>query len=132
MVSRSGFYAYLRRKGRGNPAEGVELIAQVREIYRESKGTYGSRRTAKRLQQKGYAVGGYKARTLMRQAGIAVRKKKRFKLTTDSRHGYPIAPNLLDRQFEVRQPVLSICKMGHFFNLRFLGFQTVFASSLRP
>ena len=104
MVSRSGFYAYLRRKGRGNPAEGVELIAQVREIYRESKGTYGSRRTAKRLQQKGYAVGRYKARTLMRQAGIAVRKKKRFKLTTDSRHGYPIAPNLLDRQFEVRQP----------------------------
>ncbi|MDY6912212.1 MAG: hypothetical protein SVM79_07660 [Chloroflexota bacterium] len=57
MVRRSGFYGYLRRKGKGNPAEGLELIAHVKEINRESKGTHGNRRTSKRLQQKGYEVG---------------------------------------------------------------------------
>ncbi|MDY6912213.1 MAG: IS3 family transposase [Chloroflexota bacterium] len=40
----------------------------------------------------------------MCQAGVAVSGKKRFRKTTDSRHGYPIAPNLLDRRFEVSQP----------------------------
>jgi len=60
---------------------------------------------AKQLQGEGFAVGRAKARRLMNQAGVAVqRPKRRGPVTTDSRHGYEIAPNLLARQFDVAKP----------------------------
>ncbi|WP_051928044.1 DDE-type integrase/transposase/recombinase [Nitrosococcus oceani] len=49
-------------------------------------------------------VGRYQARSLMPQVGAVVKPKKRFKATTHSRHGYPVAPNLLERQFTVAAP----------------------------
>ena len=59
---------------------------------------------ATQLQAEGYAVGRYKARRLMQQAGVSVRRRQRCPVTTDSRHGYAVAPNLLARQFDVAQP----------------------------
>ena len=59
---------------------------------------------AKQLQDEGFAVRRYQARGLMRKAGIAVKQRKRFRVTTDSRHSHPVAPNRLDRQFEVDRP----------------------------
>ena len=60
---------------------------------------------AKQLQEDGFAVGRYKARRLMHQAGVAVRRpRQRRPVTTDSRHGYAVAPNLLARQFDVERP----------------------------
>ncbi len=57
---------------------------------------------AKQLQDNGYQVGRYRARSLMSKADVAVKRKKRFKVTTESRHNYPVAPNLLARQFDVK------------------------------
>lgn len=59
---------------------------------------------AKQLQAEGFSVGRYKARRLMKQAGVAVGRPKRRPVTTDSRHGYAVAPKLLARQFAVEQP----------------------------
>jgi transposase InsO family protein len=59
---------------------------------------------AKQLQAEGYAVGRVKARRLMQEAGVAVKRTKRFITTTDSRHRFPIAPNLVARQFDVTRP----------------------------
>jgi transposase InsO family protein len=60
---------------------------------------------AKQLQAAGFAVGRYKARRLMRQAGIVVRQPTRRRpVTTDSRPGDGVAPNLLARQFDVAKP----------------------------
>jgi transposase InsO family protein len=56
---------------------------------------------AKQLQAEGFSVGRYKARRLMQEAGVVVRHRKRCPVTTDSRHGYAVAPNLLARQFDV-------------------------------
>ena len=103
-VSPSGFYGCVTDQGRGKLRAQVELLARVREIHRESSGSYGSRRTARQLQSEGQGVGRYRARTLMRQAGLAVKMKKRFKVTTDSRHEHAVAPNLLHRQFNVGDP----------------------------
>jgi putative transposase len=104
-VSRSGFYAY--RQGQAtvdiDVAE-VTLVARVKAIATQTGHSYGSRRMAKQLQAEGYAVGRYKARRLMQQAGVSVRRRKRCPVTTDSRHGYAVAPNLLARQFDVAQP----------------------------
>jgi len=80
------------------------LLSEVRQIHRETRGYYGSRRTAERLRRQGYPVGRYRARSLMKKAGVSVKHRKKFRITTDSKHSLPIAPNLLDRNFQVEQP----------------------------
>lgn len=100
-VSRSGFYRYLKLFDRPEPRGDSELQTTVSEIFKSSKETYGSRRMSKALQALGYAIGRYKARSLMQMLGLQVQPTKRFKATTNSKHSYPVAPNVLDRQFEV-------------------------------
>jgi putative transposase len=106
QVSRSGFYAYVQRQASPDGgAEEAALLTRVQAIAAETRHTYGSRRMAKQLQADGFAVGRYKARRLMRQAKVMVqRRKQRHPMTTDSRHGYTVAPNLLARQFGVEKP----------------------------
>jgi transposase InsO family protein len=59
---------------------------------------------AKNLQKKGYSVGRYKARSLMRKAGIVSKQRRRYRVTTDSRHTFPVAKNVLNREFAVATP----------------------------
>lgn len=40
----------------------------------------------------------------MRQLGLKSKTPRRFKLTTDSKHSLPVAPNILDRRFDVTEP----------------------------
>jgi putative transposase len=105
-VSRSGFYEYLPRHAkRSIDAEEVALFTRVKAIAAETRHSYGSRRMAKQLQEEGFHVGRAKARRLMHKAGVAVQRPRRpGPLTTDSRHGYEVAPNLLARQFDVTAP----------------------------
>jgi putative transposase len=105
-VSRSGFYAYLPRHAkRSIDAEEVAFFTRVKAIAAETRHSYGSRRMAKQLQEEGFHVGRAKARRLMHKAGVAVqRPRRRGPMTTDSRHSYEVAPNLLARQFDVTAP----------------------------
>ena len=100
-VSRSGFYAWRRR---GPDDHRQALLREVREIHRQKRGSYGSRRMAKALRHRGYEVGRYQARRLMREAGVEARQRRRWRHTTDSQHTLPVAPNLLNRQFMVAAP----------------------------
>ena len=59
---------------------------------------------AKELRRRGHTVGRYQARSLMQEAGVACRQRRRYRHTTDSDHGLPVAPNLLKRQFTVPEP----------------------------
>jgi transposase InsO family protein len=105
-VSRSGFYDYLRRTtrelGRSPGPSAVE--SRTRLIFKHSHGSYGSRRIARKLNSEGHRVGRYKARNLMRKLGLKVKVSRRYKLTTDSRHSFPVAQNLVNRNFEVHSP----------------------------
>ena len=106
QVSRSGFYDYVSRQTQPviNAPE-VTLLARIQEIAAKTRNSYGTRRMAKALQQEGLPVGRYKARRLMKEAGVVVRRRNpRKPQTTDSRHGYGVAPNVLDRQFGVSEP----------------------------
>jgi len=105
-VSRSGFYAYAHQQAAPRiDRDEVALLARVKAIHAETGQSYGSRRMAKQLQAQGFAVGRAKARRLMQDAGLAVRRRtRRGPVTTDSQHRYPVAPNLLARQFEVDKP----------------------------
>lgn len=105
-VSRSGFYAYLPRPAQAsvNAAE-VALVTCVTAMAAETRHSYGSRRMAKQLQDAGFHVGRAQARRLMSQAGVAVQPpRRRGPMTTDSRHGYEVAPNLLARELDVTAP----------------------------
>lgn len=86
-----------------------ELLSKVRQINSETRGAYGSRRTSEKLRSQGDDVGRYRARSLMKKAGVSVTFRKRFKITTDSKHNLPVAPNLLNRSFQVDQPDAVWC-----------------------
>jgi transposase InsO family protein len=105
-VSRSGFYDYVSRQATPSiDAEEMTLLARVKEIAAETRQSYGSRRMAKALQEEGFAVGRSKARRLMKEADVRVKRpRRRGPVTTDSRHGYEVAPNLLARRFDVARP----------------------------
>ena len=108
-VSRSGFYQYLKY-GYGYIIDpDFLLIASVRRIHSSTRASYGSRRMSRQLREDGYDVGRYRARSLMKKAGVAVKYRKKFKRTTDSKHKLPVAPNLLDRDFSVDRPNAAWC-----------------------
>ena len=103
-VARSGYYAWQSSEKSLRQRENEKLIPLVREIHRESKETYGTRRMAKALLAQGIPCGRARARTLMRLADVSVKQKRKFKVTTNSRHSLPVAPNLLSRNFEAEEP----------------------------
>lgn len=105
-VSRSGFYDYLSRfqSEDDDRTRDTALKNRVKQIFNESRASYGSRRVVKQLREEGHQIGRYKVRRIMRQMGLKAKTPKRFKLTTDSRHSFPAAPNILDRRFDVEAP----------------------------
>ena len=80
------------------------MLQWVKELTETSQNTYGSRRMRKALNVLGYPVGRYKARKLMKEAQVQVRHRKKYKATTNSNHRQPVYDNLLERQFDVKQP----------------------------
>jgi len=110
-VGRSGFYDYLKRQAA--PAlslDEIALLERLKAIFEKTHHSYGSRRLAKHLQDEGYAVGRFKVRRLMKQAGVSVEgRRRRRPQTTDSRHDYGVAPNLLERNFDVMAPNVAWC-----------------------
>jgi transposase InsO family protein len=103
-VSRSGYYQFLKKTRNQTIDKDFALLSQVRQIHKENRGTLGSRRMAIHLQTAGHAVGRFRARSLMKKAGLEAKCPKRFKRTTDSRHKLPVAPNRVNQQFKVEQP----------------------------
>jgi putative transposase len=104
-VSRNGFYDHLnRRKRRDKDPIRVFLKARIGSIFKQHRGSYGSRRILNQLNDEGHQIGRFKVRSLMRELGLKAKQPKRYKVTTDSRHSFPVAPNLLDRNFDVSEP----------------------------
>ena len=105
-MSHSGFSRSLQRRATSTiDRDEVALIAHVQAIAHETRYSYGRRRMAKQLQDDGCTVGRYKARRWIRQAGVTARRPRQCRpVTTDSRHGHPVAPNPFARQFDVERP----------------------------
>lgn len=100
-VTRSGFYAWYKRKPSERAREDQRLRIEVRVAYRESRGCYGSPRIHQELRSKGERVSRKRVARLMRAEGLRGKKKRRFRATTNSDHAYPVAANVLNRQFAV-------------------------------
>jgi len=104
-VSLSGYRAWKRG---GTPDRkwltDAQMLAHIRAIHVELKGAYGSPRMVRELRQRGFAASKERVERLMRDNDIRARHKRRYKVTTDSRHGLPVADNLLERNFTPAAP----------------------------
>ena len=103
-VAASGFYAWLRRGPARREGVGQGLRARVGAIFAASRGTYGSPRVHAELRAQGVRVGRNRVARLMREGGLVVTRRRRTPRTNDSRHGHPVAPNLLGRRFAAERP----------------------------
>jgi transposase InsO family protein len=99
MISKSGYYAWLKSGPSKRWQENEELLIWIKNIYEVSRKAYGSPRVARELLAGGKKVSQQRVARIMRAAGIRARKPRKFVATTDSRHNYPVAPNLLNRNF---------------------------------
>jgi transposase InsO family protein len=100
-VTRSGFYAWLKSVPSARARTEERLRVEVRAIHTMSRGRYGSPRIHAELQERGERVSRKRVARLMSQEGLRGKKRRRFKVTTNSNHTYPVAPNVLDRKFDV-------------------------------
>jgi putative transposase len=103
-VSRSGFYATQRRAPSARARADARLQAEVRAVHALSRRTYGSPRVHAELRARGRRTSRKRIARLMRAEGLAARRRRRHRVTTRSRHGHPVAPNVLARRFAVGAP----------------------------
>ena len=103
-VSRGGYYAWVARPESARAAEDRALAAEIRASHEASRGRYGSPRVHAGLRAHGRRVGRKRVARLMRGMGLSARRKRRFRRATDGAHAFPVAPNLLGRDFEAAAP----------------------------
>jgi len=105
-VSRSGFNAARVRAPSKRSLEDEQLLRQIRHAQQKHRGRYGRRRmTAEISETQGRRVNHKRVARVMRQHGLQSHKRRRFRVvTTDSKHAHPVAPNVLERDFEATAP----------------------------
>ena len=103
-VSRSGYYDWASRPESARAVEDRAVAAEIRVAHEASRGRYGSPRVHAALRAHGRRVGRKRVARLMRGMGLSARRKRRFRRTTDSAHAFPVAPNLLGRDFTASAP----------------------------
>lgn len=103
-VSPSAYYAWRRRRVSARAQLNRQLAALMRRIHRDVDRTYGSPRMHDELRALGVRCGRHRVARVMRVHGIRAKQAKRFRVTTQSNHTYPVAPNLLARSFRPSAP----------------------------
>ena len=101
QVSVSGYFAWLRRPASGRSQQETRLLVQIRAVHRQSDRSYGSRRVHQELVAQGIGCSRKRVERIMSKYGLRAQTARRFVRTTDSKHSLPVAPNLLDRHFDV-------------------------------
>jgi len=98
-VSRSGFYAWLGRPESRRARDDRRLAVKIREIHRRSRRSYGSPRITRALAAQGLHCNHKRVERLMRRQGLCAVHRRRYRVTTDSKHQHPVARNELGREF---------------------------------
>lgn len=103
-VSTSGFADWKSCDGPTQWLSDDQLLALIRSIHAEVKGSYGSPRMLEELKARGFPASKGRVRRLMQAHGIRARHKRRYKATTNSKHKLPVAENTLAREFKTESP----------------------------
>ena len=102
-VSRSSYYRWLTTGPSSHEVRDNELLGIIKKIHEESRENYGSPRVKRRFVELDIPCSKKRIERIMKNNGIKGVQKSRFIVTTDSKHDYPIAPNIVNRQFSVEQ-----------------------------
>ncbi|MGM0939898.1 MAG: IS3 family transposase [Bacillota bacterium] len=103
-VSKSGYYAWLRRPKSEQKKRRETLTAQVKRVHLESRENYGSPKITKVLQNEGIQVSEKTVTRIMQEVGIQSKTVKKYKATTNSKHNLSVYPNVLNQAFQVDRP----------------------------
>jgi putative transposase len=100
-LSKSSYYDWLGRKPSKRWSENQTISSVIHDIFKDSFESYGAPRIKAELSKKGYNVSRPRVARIMRANNLFARRKRRFKVTTDSEHNYPLARNILNQNFTV-------------------------------
>jgi putative transposase len=102
-VSRSRYYAWLKTGLSCHDLQDQEYLEIIKDIFEANEGNYGSPRIHDDIKKRGIKCSRKRIARIMAENGLKARIKRKFKATTDSKHDFPIAPNLLERNFIVEE-----------------------------
>jgi len=103
-VPRSGYYEWQQRPESQHSAADKRVGQKITTVFKKNRKTYGTRRIKLDLADIGEIVSRPRISRLMKEQGLRCKSKQKFKATTNSKHDRPVAPNHLDRQFQVSCP----------------------------
>ena len=109
-VSKSGYYKYANKPKSKRDCDNDMLLNRIKDIYKDNKGRYGSPRIKAQLNKDKMPCGKNRVARIMSSNGIKAKTRKKFRVTTDSKHNYPVAQNLLKQDFtatEINQKCVS-------------------------
>lgn len=98
-ISKSGYYKWVGNNRFSKKDEYRALVDKIEKIHSDSRKTYGSPRVFQKLKKAGEKISKNTVAKLMNENNIKAKTKKKFKLTTDSKHKLNVSPNLLARNF---------------------------------
>jgi putative transposase len=111
LVSRSGYYRWYKRPESRRSIENRRLDTHIKAIYKKHKGRYGSPKITDELKDNGFHVSENKVARRMKAAGLQSIVRRKYCPTTDSKHSYPVAGNLLQRDFMTSAPDTGGCRI---------------------
>ena len=103
-VSESGYHAWRHRPLSARAVENARLETEIKAAHRRTRETYGPERLQADLADHGIRIGVHRIKRIRTKLGLRCKQQRKFKVTTDSKHALPIAPNVLARQFAVAAP----------------------------
>jgi putative transposase len=108
-IDRSGYYAWLKRVPGKRQQANEELDKKITHIFKSHHNRYGSPRITDELRADAENCSKNRVARRMRHLGLKAKGKKKFKVTTDSKHNFPVAQNLLNRDFTANAPNQKWC-----------------------
>lgn len=102
-VKKSSYYDWTHKGAQAVSLEEFQLHQRMKTLFAASRQSLGSRMMVKQLRKEGFVIGRYRVRKLMKKLHLIVKRKSKYRVTTDSGHGLPVAENVLDRQFNPSQ-----------------------------
>jgi len=103
-VSRSSYHNWLHRIPGKRKQENQMLLEEIKKVHKDSRMTYGSPRITAELNDRGYTCSRPRIARLMRKHNIRAKTKRKFKITTNSKHHYPISLDLVNQDFSAMAP----------------------------
>jgi transposase InsO family protein len=103
-VSVSGYYAWAKRPESERKRRNQQLLERIKHIHKQSRQTYGSPRVHVDLKKQGVVCSLNRVARLMQLNEIAAKRKRKFVVTTNSKHNLPVAENKLNRDFTASKP----------------------------